>query len=646
MEFHNVSVKLFNMKAVIVGTAGHIDHGKSALVRALTGVDPDRLAEEKRRGITIDLGFANLDLTGPGGEDIRIGFVDVPGHERFVRNMLAGVGGIDVVLLVIAADESIKPQTREHFDICRMLGLQRGITVITKSDMVDAETLDVVRMEVVDFLKGSFLDPARSPVVAVSSKTGAGLDQLKDELARLAAEAPAKDSTAVFRLPIDRVFTMKGFGTVVTGTLISGTVHKEQEVQVHPGGKLVRVRGVQVHGAAAEQAIAGQRTALNLAGIDTTELARGMMLTPPQLFRPTRHIGVALDLLRSAKPLRDRARLHFHSFTAETIATVSLLGAKQLPPGEAALARLTLDDPLLLMPGDRFIVRQFSPVITIGGGRILDAAEPPRRAKAGERLAFLQATAQASPENSLLARVSRRLDDGLSPPDAVAETGLLPAKIEQLAEALAKAGRVVRFDDLLLSKSIVDSLRERMSASVEQFHKSNPLVQGISKEQLRETLDLRQEVFRGALEGLVRDRKLTANGEIVHAAGKGVALRDEEAVSKAQIERAFAAAGLKVPLLKEVLASLPVDKTRAQKIVTLLLRDRVLVKLGDELVFHRDALEMLRRQIAAQKAKTPKLNVGEFKDLFGITRKHAIPLLEYLDRERLTRRVGDERVIL
>ncbi len=649
------------MKAVIVGTAGHIDHGKSALVRALTGIDPDRLAEEKRRGITIDLGFANLDLIGPGGESgvpvspgvgvtgresIRIGFVDVPGHERFVRNMLAGVGGIDVVLLVIAADESIKPQTREHFDICRMLALRRGITVITKSDLVDAETLDVVRMEAADFLKGSFLDPAHSPIVAVSSRTGAGLDHLRHELARLAVEAPAKDSTAVFRLPIDRVFTMKGFGTVVTGTLVSGTVHKDQEVQVHPSGKLVRVRGVQVHGAASEQAIAGQRTALNLAGIDTTDLARGMMLTPPQLFRPTQRISVSLDLLRSAKPLRDRARVHFHSFTAETIATVSLLGAKQLPPGESALARLTLDDPLLLLPGDRFIVRQFSPVITIGGGRVLDAAEQPRRTRAEERLAFLQAVAQANPEDSLLARISRCREDGLSISDAVAETGLLSTRINQLAGGLEKAARLVRFEDLLLSTAIVESLRDRMSASIEQFHKTNPLVQGISKEQLRETLGLRPEVFRGVLEALVRDRKIEVNGEIVHTAGKGVALRDEEAVSKAQIERAFAAAGLKVPLLKEVLASLPVDKVRAQKIVTLLLRDRVLVKLGDELVFHRDALDALRRQIAAQKTKTPKLNVGDFKDLFGITRKHAIPLLEYLDRERVTRRVGDERVIL
>ena len=635
-----------SMKAVIVGTAGHIDHGKSALVRALTGIDPDRLAEEKRRGITIDLGFANLDLTSPNGEPIRIGFVDVPGHERFVRNMLAGVGGIDIVLLVIAADESLKPQTREHFDICRLLGLHRGITVLTKSDLVDPETLDVVKLELADFLRGSFLDPAASPLVAVSSKTGAGLDHLRRELARLSAESPAKDSTAVFRLPIDRVFTMKGFGTVVTGTLISGTVLKDQELQLHPSGKLVRVRGVQVHGAAADHAIAGQRTALNLAGVDTTELARGMMLTPPRIFRPAQRISVALDLLRSAKPLRDRARVHFHSFTAETIATVSLLGARQLPPGESALARLTLDDPLLVLPGDRFIIRQFSPVITIGGGRILDTAEQPRRSRAEERLAFLQSLATATPEDSLLARISRQHEDGVSISDAIAESGLPPPKLEQLAAGLAQAGKVMRFEDLLVATATVDSLRARMSAQVERFHKANPLVQGISQEQLRESLGLRPEVFRGVLESLIRDRKLQVNGEVVHVVGKGVALRDEEAESKTQIERAFAQAGLKVPLLKEVLASLPVDKVRAQKIVTLLLRDRVLIKLGDELVFHRDALEALRRQIAAQKTKTPRLNVANFKDLFGITRKYAIPLLEYLDRERVTRRVGDGRVIL
>ncbi len=634
------------MKSVIVGTAGHIDHGKSALVRALTGTDPDRLEEEKRRGITIDIGFANLDLPAPDGQTLRLGFVDVPGHERFVRNMLAGIGGIDLVLLIVAADEGIKPQTREHFDICRMLALQRGITVLTKSDLVDADTLEVVKLEVAEFVKGSFLDAANSPIVAVSSKTGAGLDELRTQLARLASEIPAKDSTAVFRLPIDRVFSMKGFGTVVTGTLISGKIHKEQELEVHPAGQHLRVRGVQVHGAAAEEAIAGQRTALNLAAIETSELARGMMLTPPRLFQPVKRVSVTLDLLRSAKPLRDRARVHLHVFTSETIAEVSLLGAKALQPGESGMARLKLEDPLLLLPGDRFIIRQFSPVITIGGGRVLDAAEEPRRTKTAERLAFLQSIANASAEESLAMRVARRGDDGLSISTAVAETGLPPAKVETRAGELVKAGKLTRLEDVLLVPERVASLGGKMFTRVEQFQKLNPLVAGIGKEQLRESLALREQVFRGVLESLVRAKKIEVNDDVVHLAGKSVVLRDEEAEAKARIEQAFAKAGLKVPLLKEVLASLPVDKVRAQKIVTLLLRDRVLVKLADELVFHRDSLLLLRQQIGAQKAMTPKLNVASFKDLFGITRKHAIPLLEYLDRERVTRRVGDERVIL
>src|SRR3974390_3444977 len=281
------------MKAVIVGTAGHIDHGKSALVRALTGTDPDRLEEEKRRGITIDIGFANLDLTGASGEKLRLGFVDVPGHERFVRNMLAGIGGIDLVLLVIAADESGKHQTREHFDICRLQSVQRGITVLTKADLVDADTLEVVRMEVAEYLRGSFLDSERAPIVAVSSKTGEGLDELKRELARLAAEVPAKDVSAVFRLPVDRVFSMRGFGTVVTGTLVSGSVGEEQEVEVQPVRRKGRVRGGEVHGEKGTRVVAGQRTALNLAGVEPDELARGMVITEPDRFEPTQTVDAS-----------------------------------------------------------------------------------------------------------------------------------------------------------------------------------------------------------------------------------------------------------------------------------------------------------------------------------------------------------------
>ncbi|HZE26853.1 MAG TPA: selenocysteine-specific translation elongation factor [Terriglobales bacterium] len=633
------------MKSVIVGTAGHIDHGKTALVKALTGIDADRLEEEKRRGITIDIGFAHLELPAPNGERLRLGFVDVPGHERFVRNMLAGVGGIDLVLLVIAADESIKPQTREHFDICRLLALRRGITVLTKSDTVDRDTLDVLRLEVAEFLQGSFLDAAHSPVVPISSLTGVGLPELKRELAKVAAEVPAKDSSALAHLPIDRVFTMKGFGTVVTGTLVAGTLRKGDELEVFPSGKRVRVRGVQVHGENADTAIAGQRTALNLAGVTVEDLTRGMTLAPPDTFRSTQRIDVALSLLSSAKPLKDRARVHLHAYTSETVAEVALYGEKQVKPGGTAQAQLRMAEPALLLPGDRFIVRQFSPVATIGGGVVLDAAPLARRKKETVE-PFLKVLEGGNPPSILKARLAQRRHDGLTLAQATAETGWRDVVVQNhLADAI-RQGQVLKIGDRLVHAPAVEGLKLLLVRSVEDFHNKNPLVAGISKEELRETAGVPPDVLAGVLDVLAKERKLELAGELVHLPGRGVVMKDEEAESKKIIEQAFSSTGLQVPALYNVLAGLKVDKVRAQKIVTLLLRDKVLVKISDELVFHQSALQELRKQIAAYKAKSAKIDVGKFKELTGVSRKYAIPLLEYLDRERVTRRVGDERVIL
>ncbi len=631
------------MKSVIVGTAGHIDHGKTALVKALTGTDADRLEEEKRRGITIDIGFAHLELPSAGGDILRLGFVDVPGHERFVRNMLAGVGGIDFVLLVIAADESIKPQTREHFDICRLLSVRRGITVLTKSDLVDRETLDVVRMEVEEFVRDSFLDSARSPIIAVSALTGAGLDELRQAMVRLSTELPARDTTALARLPIDRVFTMKGFGVVVTGTLISGTIRKEDELEVFPSGQRVRVRGVQVYGQLAEQALAGQRTALNLAGITTQELARGMVLAPPSTFQSSSRMDVNLSLLPSAKPLKDRARVHLHVHTSESIATVSLYGKKQVAPRESAFAHLRLAEPVLLLPGDRFIMRQFSPVMTIGGGVVLDAS-PVRRLPGLD--AFLQVLAGGDAQSILRVRIARRNHSGIVLSQLRAETGWPGNTIEeQLADPVLQK-RVLRLGNLYVHMPAVEGLKLFMTSSVASFQKENPLVAGIGKEELRERVKASTEVFAAATEMLVQEKKLEVSGEIVRLPGRAVVMKDEEAESKKVIESAFASAGLKVPALNDVLAGLKVDRIRAQKIVTLLLRDKVLVKVSDDLVFHRDALAQLYGQMASEKAKSPKIDVARFKDMTGVSRKYAIPLLEYLDREHVTRRVGNERVIL
>ena len=640
-------ITLLSMKSVIVGTAGHIDHGKTTLVKVLTGIDADRLEEEKRRGITIDLGFANLELTSQTGERLRLGFVDVPGHERFVRNMLAGVGGIDIVLLVIAADEGIKPQTREHFDICRLLAIQRGIVVLTKSDLVDTDTLEVVRLEIEDFLRGSFLDQKQTPIVAVSAITQQGVDRLKGELARMASEIGTKSATSIPRLPIDRAFVMKGFGTVVTGTLIAGTIQREQELELHPLGKPVRVRGIQVHGTSTEQARAGERTAINLAGISVEDLARGMMATQPDTLQPTRQIDVRLQLLPDARPLKHLSRVHLHCFASETVAQVRLLDGKQIEPGSNALAQIRTAEPLLIVPGDRFIIRSFSPVVTIGGGTVLDSF-PLRRSTKQSQAArdFLAKLERANLGEALTLRTERRNTTGFRRVEAVKETGHTRQEIDVQAQRLIDAGQMLATGDLLLAKSAALEAAKSLLSELEKFHKGNPLTGGIAKETLREKLDLGETVFSFLLTQLAGGKKIEIHGEQLRLAGRGVTMSGDEERARKTIEQAFSSAGLKVPLLKDVLGSLSIDRVRSQKIMTLLLREGVLVKLGDELVFHRAALEQLRRMVVAEKSKSPKIDVGRFKDLIGVTRKHAIPLLEYLDRERITRRVGDLREIL
>ncbi len=647
------------MKSIIVGTAGHIDHGKTALVRALTGIDADRLEEEKRRGITIDLGFAHLELPGANGDPLRLGFVDVPGHERFVRNMLAGVGGIDLVLLVIAADESIKPQTREHFDILQLLGVKRGITVLTKSDAVDPEMLDVVRLEVEEFLRGTFLESPKSPIVAASSLTGAGIEELKRALVAAAQNVEARDSHAIARLPIDRVFTMKGFGTVVTGTLVAGTVRREEELELFPTRRRVRVRGVQVHGQSADFAVAGQRTALNLAGTSTEDLSRGMTLAPPATLEASRRLDVQLQLLPSApRALKERTRVHFHSYTMETVVEIALLekteptfasvgnanvGRPGPLPGQEAYARINLPNTALLLPGDRFIIRQFSPVVTIGGGVVLDTSPVPRMPMSIE---FLKIMASGDVETILKMRIARRQGEGISVSRLIAETGWAKSVVEAgLKRALARK-EVVRVLDLFLDAPAVEALKLRTVHTIGEFHKASPLVAGINKEELRAHAGVSAEVFEWVAAMLVTDKEIELSGDLVRLPGHGVVMKDEEAESKKKIEEAFSTAGLRVPALHEVIAGLTVDKTRAQKIVTLLLRDKVLVKISDELVFHRTALDHLRRQMAEYRAKSSKIDVGKFKELTGVSRKYAIPLLEYLDRERVTKRVGDVREIL
>jgi selenocysteine-specific elongation factor len=624
-------MKIVEMKNIIVGTAGHIDHGKTALVRALTGIDTDRLKEEKQRGISIDLGFAHLELSSK----TRLGFVDVPGHERFIKNMLAGVGGMDLVLFVIAADESIKPQTREHFDICRLLGIQNGIVVLTKADLVDSDLLELVRLEVDEFVRGSFLE--RAPVVAVSSTTGAGLAELRAEIDKIAAAIPEKSASQYFRLPIDRAFTMKGFGAVITGTLISGAVGLEQEVDLHPARQRVRVRGIQVHGSATSQASAGQRTALNIAGVDAVELRRGMTLAEAGRFRVTRQADCAFDLLPSAKPLKHRAPVHFHAGTAEIDGEMRRLrGTEPLQPDTRQYVRFLLNEPLLLLPGDRFIVRMFSPVVTIGGGIVLDIAAPKRGST--ERLQVLE-TGTPAERIVLLASESRY---GMSMQELVARTGWLESDIHSAAASspliVFQTPQFWVVDAKWAAKQL-----EAMHEHLKQFHRQNPLLAGVSKEQLRsKQLPGAPPWLLDAL--LAREKTLIADGETIRLASHKIALKQDEADAAGKIENAFRAAGLAVPSLQEVLAKSGVESRRARSILQLLLRDKRLIRVTEDLVFHVSAIHSLRELLARKKGA--RFAVPEFKDWTGVSRKYAIPLLEFLDRERITRREGDSRTVL
>jgi selenocysteine-specific elongation factor len=624
-------MKSVEMKNIVAGTAGHIDHGKTALVRALTGIDTDRLKEEKQRGISIDLGFAHLQLS----DGLRLALIDVPGHERFIKNMLAGVGGIDLVLFVIAADESIKPQTREHFDICLLLGIPKGIVVLTKADLVDGDLLELVRLEVDEFVRGSFLENA--PVVPVSATKGTGLEELRGEIAKLAASIVEKDSSRYFRLPIDRAFTMRGFGAVVTGTLISGSVRVEQEVDLFPSGRRVRVRGIQVHGASVERASAGERTALNLAGVEASEVGRGMLLAESGRFQTTTQIDCSFQLLASAKPLKHRAPVHFHAGTAEVEAEFRRLkSTESLKPGARDSVRLLLKEPLVLAPGDRFIVRMFSPVVTIGGGVVLDTA-PPKRDSA-ERLQILEKS-PAAEKIALLATESRY---GLGMTELATRLGLLESEIERAAAT----GKLIVLNSpqfWVLDAQWAAKRIEAIHEQLKQFHRRNPLLAGVSREELR------GKILPGApgwlLDALLAPAKtLASDGETVRLASHKIAYQQDEQAAAQKIETAFRDAGLAVPSLNEVLGKSGVEANRARTLLQLLLKEKRLVRISDELVFHTSAVQSLRTMLVQKKGQ--RFAVPQFKDWTGISRKYAIPLLEFLDREHVTKREGDSRLVL
>jgi selenocysteine-specific elongation factor len=646
------------MKSIIVGTAGHIDHGKTALVRALTGVDADRLPEEKRRGITIDLGFAELELDG-----VRLGFIDVPGHERFVKNMLAGAHGIDVVALVIAADEGVMPQTREHFDICRLLGVRSGMVCLTKADMVDTDLLDLVRAEAEELIDGSFLEGA--PVLAVSARTGFGVEELKAALARVASQAPARSLGTIARLPVDRVFTMRGFGAVVTGTLVAGEITEGDEMELLPAGARVRVRGLQVHNSQTRGASAGQRVAVNLGGIEAAQIERGMVLAPPGRLRPTQILDARIDVLAGApRPLRTRMRVRVHLGAAEILARLRVLEeAGEIAPGKSGFAQLRLESPVAALPHERFIIRSYSPSQTIAGGRILDAQGLKVRgrdvARARERLARL-ADATASEEFALFVETAGA--QGLRRADAAARTGWTDEVLEDAAKKAAGEGTVVDAEGVFVSRESFERISQATLGEIAAHHKREPLSRGLPRETLREQIFSHSapEVFRSVMTHLEKSGALVSEKEVVRASAHKLSLSSGDTALRDRLEKIYKDAALEPPTLDEALdvarggaaaggAGARSAREHERKIFQLLLDSRSMERVGPDLFFHREALDRLvekLREHAAGHGPERLIDVATFKTIAGVTRKYAIPLLEYFDRERITRRAGDKRIIL
>jgi selenocysteine-specific elongation factor len=628
------------MQHVVVGTAGHIDHGKSTLVLALTGTDPDRLREEKERGITIDLGFAH---TTEG--DISLSFVDVPGHERFVKNMLAGVGGMDLVMLHVAADESVMPQTREHFEICRLLQVPAGLVVITKSDLADAGMLDVVRLEIQELVAGSFLSDA--PVVAVSARRGDGIAELRRTLAGLASRVRRRRPDGPPRLPIDRVFSLKGFGTVVTGTLLGGRLAADDELVMQPTGRSVKIRGLHVHGEAQGVAVAGQRVAVNLAGVEVADLARGETLTAPGAVTVSRRVDVRLELLPSARPLKHGARVRFHQGTRELLGRIVLPDSSQAESGSSTFARAHLDAPATLVRGDRFILRAYSPLDTIAGGTILDPSPPRRGVRTAAARSRFERLAHENVEDAVMVMVEEAGLAGLPVAQLVGRAGVPAGERVAVIEQIARRGLAIEVGGMLVATERLTAAEETVAGLVTRYHAAHPLEDGMPREEIRERVfaSAPPAVFDYVLRTLV-DRKRIVARDRVALAGHAVALTDEEARAREAMVDALRDAALAPPDPAALAAKIGIPLAVVNRIATLLVRRSILVRAGD-LLFHESALARLKSEIASLKQQgTDAIDVASFKDRYSLTRKHAIPLLEYLDRERITRRVGDMRKIL
>jgi len=633
---------------VVMGTAGHIDHGKTTLVRALTGIDCDRLGEEKRRGITIELGFAFLDLP----DDRRLSIVDVPGHEKFVKNMVAGASGIDFVMLVIAADEGVMPQTREHLEICSLLGIRTGLVALTKVDMVDEEWLGLVQEDVAEFLEGSFLEGA--PVFPVSAAAGTGMDALRGHLAQMEKELRPERRSDLFRLPVDRVFTMRGHGTVVTGTMISGSVTLGDEIELIPGGRRTKVRGLQSHGATVEVAPAGRRTAVNLSGLDVDDIRRGDVLALPDTLHPSEVWDVRMTCLSSAStPLKNRTEVHFHHGSRELLARLYFPDRDRLMPGDTCICQVRFPEPVAAVFGDRCVVRSFSPLRTVAGGVVLNPASAMLRrrdARFDEKLALLEELNDADSERRIAIHLELAGDAGCSFSLLRVLTDMESKRLEKTLVKLGSSQQAFIFDKedrRYVSGGAVERLSSSCVDYLEAYHRREPLRQGLVRGELASGWGrgLHPRLVHFITERLVRTGRLVAEQDLVRLPEHTVSLAADQQGLRETLAAAYRQGATAPPNVKDVLDPLGLTYKEAAGVFKLMLDEGVLIRVKDGLFYDAGAMEQLKAMLEKWFTANEDIGPNEFRELTGLSRKYVIPLLEYFDRERVTMRIGDKRVL-
>jgi len=632
------------MKHVILGTAGHIDHGKTSLVKALTGVDTDRLKEEKERGITIELGFTFLDL--PSG--IRLGIVDVPGHERFVKHMVAGAWGIDLVALVIAADEGVMPQTKEHLDICSLLRVKKGLVILTKMDLIDRELLELVREEITEAVKNTFLKDA--PVMAVSSMTGEGILELISVLDDLSKKVEERSSKGLFRMPIDRVFIMKGFGTVVTGTVISGKIAVGETLEILPSGKEGKIRNIQVYNQSVEQSVAGQRAAINIQGIEVSDINRGDVLARPHSLTPTRIVDAYLEYLPGAqRPLRNRSIQRFHIGTSLATASIYLIDRDELSPGEGGFVQLRLDRPIVALPQDRFVLRGSSIIQTIGGGTILDTHPEKHKRFSVKVVSDLTLLRDGSGEEVLGQHILHSGVGGVSLGDLLKRVAMPPDEIQSiLRRKIEEKGLVLIDPDRLkvMDVSHYQNLKEMVLTQLSEFHTRFHMKSGLSKEELRTKLpsevDLR--LFQILINEMIRSGMIILEKDKLRLPQHQVSSSDERGLAK-KVEEAILKGNLQPPSPKELADDWSEEEKAIQAIFDHLVHEGILVKIKSGIYFHHTHFEKLREELIRYLKANKEITTPQFKEMTGASRKYVIPLIEYFDQVKLTLRLGDKRVL-